>query len=240
MRRKILRWTAAAVLVLVGVACPATGIAMASARGAQVQAQADSPALRDLDREFVKVIRFANLWEIPMGELAEKRGTTQKVRDVGLTIANDHKKLNAAVEQLARRLGLTLPDQPTSSQKSWMADISGRHGDDFDRTFADRLRAAHGTVFGLVAEVRAGTRNPDVRAFAQTANEIVMKHMALLESTGNVSDAGMFAEAAARKASSPENTISHGDLVMTVLVGLAVAVATIGVVRLFSARGAAE
>jgi hypothetical protein len=38
----------------------------------------------------------------------------------------------------------------------------------------------------VVAAVRAGTRNDMVRSFAETAVTVVMKHMALLESTGLV------------------------------------------------------
>src|SRR2546430_15932882 len=78
------------------------------------------------DREFLTVIRFANLWEIPMGQLAEKRGTTQAVRDAGATLAADHTKLDADLKPLAAQFGVPLPDQPTSSQQSWIADISSK------------------------------------------------------------------------------------------------------------------
>lgn len=242
MRRGILRWLVAGLLAVVGAACPVAGIALASQSSSQAgQAKADSQGIERLDREFLTVIRFANLWEIPMGVLAQERGSTQTVKDVGKVLAQDHTKLNTIVAQLARQFNVKLPDQPTSSQKSWIADISSKNGLEFDRTFADRLRAAHGTVFGLVAEVRAGTRNAAIRDFAQQANNIVMKHMTLLEGTGDVSsDHGMFAEASARTIAYPENSLGRSDMLVGGIVVVVMIATTLAVVRTFSTRGSAE
>jgi putative membrane protein len=239
MRRKILRWSVAALLVLLGAACPAVGVAMASQ--SQPSRQSAQPSLSDLDREFLTVIRFANLWEIPMGKLAAERGNSERVRQTGTVLATDHTKLDVTVKQLADQFGVQLPEQPSSSTQGWMNEISSKSGEDFDKTFADRLRAAHGTVFGLVAEVRSGTRNPVIRDFASSANDIVMKHMTLLEGTGQVTAAhGMFAEASARRLSYPENTLTSGDLLLAGLVAVLMMAATIGIVRTFSAHGPAE
>jgi putative membrane protein len=236
MQRKFIRWSVAFLLVLLGAVCPAVGVAMATQ---QQQTKAQQP-LSDLDREFLTVIRFANLWEIPMGNLAAERGNTQVVKDVGKVLATDHTNLDVAVKKLADQFGVRLPEKPTSSQQGWIADISSKTGEAFDNTFADRLRAAHGTVFGLVAEIRAGTRNDVIRQFAQTANEIVMKHMTLLEGTGHVSpEHGMFAEASARTINYPENSLTRGDLLLAGVVAVLMIAATIGIVRTFSAHGSA-
>jgi hypothetical protein len=41
-------------------------------------------------------------------------------------------------------------------------------------------------VFSVISQVRAGTRNDRMRAFATTANQVVLRHITLLESTGLV------------------------------------------------------
>jgi putative membrane protein len=241
MRRRFVRWIAASFLVMLGAACPAVGFAVVSQAQPQTNQQSAQQPLSDLDREFIVVINFANLWEQPMGDLAAERGTTQRVRDVGATIAADHRTLDGAVKKLAGQFGMGLTDTPSSSTQKWMDEIRAATGDQFDKTFADRLRAAHGTVFGLIAEVRAGTRNSVIRDFATTANTIVMKHMTLLESTGDVSNEhGMFAEAAARTIDRPENALSGGDLMLAAVVAALMMAATIGIVRTFSAPGSAE
>jgi predicted outer membrane protein len=116
--------------------------------------------------------------------MAEDRGGSQKVKDVGAILAADHLRLDQLVRDLAKQLGMDLPDEPTALQQGWVAELSRLRGQAYDLNWANRLRSAHGTVFGLVAEDRAATENSAVRNFAQTGIEIVMKHMTLLESTG--------------------------------------------------------
>jgi putative membrane protein len=236
MRRGILRLVIAGLFTFLVMVCPAAGIVLAD----QPATPGSGQPLTALDREFLTVIRFANLWEIPMGQLAAQRGTTQTVRDVGATLAADHTKLDVDIKKLAGQFGVPLPERPTSSQQSWITEISGTSGPQFDRTFADRLRAAHGTVFGLVANVRAGSRNEVIRAFAQQANQIVMKHMTLLESTGLVTPAGMFAEASARTTAYPENQLGQRQVALAVVLGLLVLAATLLVVRTLSSGAPGE
>ena len=88
---------------------------------------------------------------------------------------------------LAAQLGVVLPSEPNENQKQWLAEeTAAAPGEEFDRVFANRLRLAHGSIFATIAQVRAGTRNDQIRAFAETANSFVLKHMRLLESTGRV------------------------------------------------------
>jgi putative membrane protein len=235
MRRGMLRWVLASLLVVLGAAFPAAGIAFAG-QAHHTGRVMNSTVIDGRDQEFLTVIRFANLWEMPMGKLATERGTTKEVKTAGQTMLTDHTNLNTVVEQLARKFGVQLPDKPKSSHQGWMAEISGKTGVDFDKTFATRLRAAHGSVFSTIAEVRAGTHNKTILDFATQANNIVLKHMTLLEATGYVNDqTGHFAEAGSRSASYPENTLSAGVLLLGGMIFVVVAVGTILTVRLLSA-----
>jgi putative membrane protein len=236
MRRRIVRSTIAGLLIVLASAFPAVGFVLAG----QQTAQASDQGLRPVDREFLTVIKYANLWEIPMGKLATERGTTQPVKDVGATMFADHTQLNVDVKKIADQFGVTLPNEPTSSQKAWISEISSKTGADFDRTFANRLRGAHGTVFGLVAEIRSGASNEVIRDFATSANEIVMRHMTMLEATGLVDSSHMFAEASARTINYPENTLGGKDIILAIVVGFVALAGTLLVVRTLSTRGTAE
>lgn len=234
MRRGTVRWSLALLLAVLAAAFPAVGFALAVQNG-QVGHRTFVDTLETRDREFINTIRFANLWEIPMSELALQRGTKKEVKDAATVMRDDHKKLNTTVEQLADRFGLTLPDKAKASQQAWMTEISGKEGVDFDRTFVNRFRGAHGSVFQVIAEVRAGTRNKTILDFATQANTIVMKHMSLLERTGYVSGpTGHFSEAGARTPAYPENSLGSNDLVLGGVVFLLVGGATVLAVRTLS------
>jgi putative membrane protein len=233
MRRGIIRWLVAGLLLTLGLAFPAAGLAFAQT----AQPADDSAGIQQRDAEFLILIRFANLWEIPMGKMAIERGTTDAVKTAGTVMLSDHNKLNVVVKQLADKYKVTLPDKPKSSHQGWMNEISGKTGQDFDKTFATRLRGAHGSVFSIIAEERAGTHNATMRDFATQANAIVMKHMTLLEKTGYVSGpTGHFAEAGARASAYPENGLSTGSLLAGGVIFIVVAAGTVVGVKALSGR----
>lgn len=142
--------------------------------------------LDDNDRLLLTKVRQAGLWEMPTGQQAQQRAHSEKVKEVGRHLAVEHSALDTDVRGVAAQLGVVLPSTPSSQQQGWMAELSGKTGDDYDVTFVNRLRAAHGKVFAIISQIRANTRNSLIRAFAERAFTTVLRHMNYLESTGLV------------------------------------------------------
>ncbi|MGC0328919.1 putative outer membrane protein [Streptomyces sp. SAI-170] len=142
--------------------------------------------LSALDREFITKVRLAGLWELPAGQQAQQKGTTQAVRTAGQHLVDGHVFLDDRVRDVASRLGLELPNEPNEQQQAWLDTLDAAQGTTYDREFANILRLAHGKVFGVVAQVRASTRNTLVRQLAEDANATVLDHIKVLEATGYV------------------------------------------------------
>ena len=142
--------------------------------------------LSGLDREFVTKVRLAGLWELPAGQQAQQKGTTPAVRTAGRHLIEGHTFLDERVRDVAAKLGLELPNEPTEQQQEWLAILDSAQGVEYDRLFANILRLAHGKVFSVVAQVRASTRNSLVRELADDANTTVLDHIKVLEATGYV------------------------------------------------------
>ena len=140
----------------------------------------------DADRDFVTRVRLAGLWEIPAGDMAEKQSNDPRIQEIGRTIAAQHVVLDELVQDAAKKLKVDLPGKPNSDQQSWLSEMRDATGPAFDKIYIDRLRAAHGKIFPAIATIRASTRNDTVRKLAQRANQFVMTHMTLLESSGIV------------------------------------------------------
>jgi predicted outer membrane protein len=147
---------------------------------------AQTASVSDTDAVLLTKVRQAGLWEMPSGMMAMQKGSP-KVQAVGFAIMMDHGRLDVATRALSQKLNSPVPDQPSEEQRGWLAEeMAAPPGPSFDRVFANRLRAAHGQVFAVLAQLRAGTRNDDVRAFATVGNQAVLRHMTMLESTGMV------------------------------------------------------
>lgn len=199
---------------------------------------ARSVPLTEADKQLLIKVRQAGLWEIPSGEQAQQKAESPIVKAVGRQLAADHRKLDESVRKLAADLDVVLPSTPSTLQQGWMAELSAASGADYDRLFADRLRAAHGTVFNIIAQVRTGTRNPIIRAYAQIANTVVMRHMTLLESTGLVKfddlPAPVLSQASSTGSASGDST-SPGIRTVLIIAMLAAA-ALIGMVSIRRVR----
>ena len=138
------------------------------------------------DRNLLIKIRQAGLCEGATGLQAQHQAGSTQVRTIGKHVAAEYADLDGQVRSVADKLGVALPDQPTEQQKSWMKELAGLSGSTFDRTFAQRMRFAHGEVLPVITGVRAGTRNDLIRSFAATAAAFVNRHMEYLERTGLV------------------------------------------------------
>jgi hypothetical protein len=123
--------------------------------------------------------------------MAQERSQDARIQAIGRTIAGQHKALDELTRAAATKLKIDLPDKPNSDQQKWLGEMRDATGTDFDQIYIDRLRAAHGKIFPAIATIRASTRNDTVRRLAQQANQFVMTHMTLLESSGIVDFQGL-------------------------------------------------
>jgi predicted outer membrane protein len=142
--------------------------------------------ISEADRDFVVKVRLAGLWEIPAGEMAQDKSGSSRVKQIGRNIADQHIALDELTRNAAKKLDIKLPAEPNEDQQGWLDEMREAEGADFDEIYIDRLRAAHGNIFPAIATIRSSTRNDTVRKLAQQANQFVMTHMTLLESSGIV------------------------------------------------------
>ncbi|MEU4694893.1 DUF4142 domain-containing protein [Actinoplanes sp. NPDC023714] len=142
--------------------------------------------ISEADEDFVIKVRLAGLWEIPAGEMAQEKSDSTRIKRIGRSIADQHNELDELTRNAAEKLNIDLPDKPNKDQQGWLDEMDEADGPDFDGIYIDRLRAAHGKIFPAIATIRASTRNDTVRKLAQQANQFVMTHMTLLESSNIV------------------------------------------------------
>jgi len=120
------------------------------------------------------------------GQQMQQQATSPAVKEAGRKISAEHTELDQKTREIADKLGVLLPSTPSAQQIAWMKEITAATGSDYDRIAVQRLREAHGIVLPLLAQVRVGTRNDAVRAFAIEGTQYVNRHLTYLEDTGLV------------------------------------------------------
>ncbi|MDT7804599.1 MAG: hypothetical protein QOI78_8032 [Actinomycetota bacterium] len=182
--------------------------------------------LQQTDRTLLTRLKQHSLWAGPASRLAAERATNRRVRDIAGRLADDQARLDVALRAAADRVAVTLPAEPTDQERAWADEIAADSGDEFDRVYVNRLRAEYGDLFALASDVRAGTRDDDVRAFAQTAVDTTLGHLTLLESTGLAETTSLLV------AATEDDTLGGGDLALGALLVALATVATFGLLRL--------
>ncbi|RAJ60542.1 uncharacterized protein DUF4142 [Streptomyces sp. Amel2xB2] len=140
--------------------------------------------LTALDRDFIRKVRNAGLWELPAGQSARERGTRKSVRIAGDHLVDGYTESDRRAVTAGHTLTVGIPSRPPGPGRK-RPDTAGRAGGNaFDRVLVERLRQAHGVVFGLAGLVRDQTRNSMVRSLATRANAIVLDHLTVLDTPG--------------------------------------------------------
>lgn len=178
--------TAVIIAVLLAISASIAQSWASSTPGTAGYTQTEWGPLGPADRDLLVKVRLAGLWEAPTGQQAEQQASRTEVKTVGGDLHTEHVELDRLVMETADQLGVLVPSRPTAEQLAWMNEMSGLTGTEYDRVFVQRLRAAHGTVLPVIAQVRVSTRNELVRRFAGAADEYVTRHIGYLESTGLV------------------------------------------------------
>ncbi len=163
----------------------------------------DTPSgpLTPADRAMLVAVRQAGLWQAPLTQQARLMAGAEPVRAVAAATAADHDTLAPEVLAAATRLGVLVPSLPTPQQQSWLAELSGETGADYDLALVNRLHTASATTLAQVDRVRAGTGNSEVAALAANASELLDRQLRNLESTGLVVPAAIDDPTAADRSS---------------------------------------
>jgi len=129
------------------------------------------------DRLWLKHIAQSDLAEIATGTLAQQKGTSQGVKDLGAMLVADHTKHLAQVRALADRFGLALPDAPNPIQQ-WQAGVlASLSGAAFDSAWISAQIADHQTAIDETNDELAYGRQPFVRALANATLPVITMHL---------------------------------------------------------------
>jgi putative membrane protein len=124
--------------------------------------------------EFLTEAMQMNLAEISLGQLAQTKGSDERVRSFGRMLEEEHNKLNSEAAQLAETEGITPPLTPRDiDQKTYsnLAELSGR---EFDQAFGKAMVMAH---LEAISKFKVASEGTDaVARFASESLPSLLKH----------------------------------------------------------------
>lgn len=177
--------TGLAVAVLAWLAVPAPRLHLGVGGG---WTQTPAGPVGPNDRALLVALRQDGLWEVPVGQQAQDMAVSPAVRQLGGTVATDLGWLSGQVRAVAGRLDVVLPSQPTPDQQTWLVEIAGKSGPDYDQTMVDRLRRACVDSLKLINKAAAGTHNTEIRQLSDQAAGLVGRHIQEMDEIERTAD----------------------------------------------------
>lgn len=157
----------------------ATGTTGATQPAGQQPAQAP---LASQDASFIRDAAQANLAAIQLGRLAEQKGASPSVKQMGQSMVQDHTQLNSQLQQIATRKGITLPASPSTDQQNTLNQLSGLSGQQFDQAFQKQVIQEHQQELTKFQAEASQGQDPDLKAFAQKAVPGLQQHLNMAQS----------------------------------------------------------
>lgn len=133
------------------------------------------------DQKFIKEAIEGNLAEVQMGQLAQKNGASQGVKDFGQMLVTDHGQANTKANSVANALKVTPSTEPSAKQKKDYDKMSKLNGAAFDKAFAAHMVADHKKDIAAYKKA-SSSKEPNVAAYASETLPTLQKHLQAAQS----------------------------------------------------------
>ena len=160
-----------------------TALCAAFAFGACDIASAQEVALAQdtPESKFLEEAVRGDLAEIKLGELAESKGQSEGVRELGTMLIEDHSKALKETAELAKDLNLIPPALPSAEQKQKHDALARLSGEEFDRQFTAEMVKGHQEEIAKY-EMQAQSGNSKVAKLAKDLLPTLREHLAAAQS----------------------------------------------------------
>lgn len=145
-------------------------------------AHADTTALNAQDKAFHVGAHQSNLAEIAAGKLAQSKGQSAAVKEIGAMLIRDHTKLDAALRKLAATKNVSLPSAPNAEQRAAQAKLEAASGDQFDTVFVSTQLTGHMKAMQLGKDEAANGEDAATKKASAAAAPVIAHHGVMLRS----------------------------------------------------------
>jgi putative membrane protein len=148
-------------------------LAIAGAAFSALSVSAQAPD----EQKFVTDAIRGNIAEVKVGELAQQRGQSKEVREYGEMLSKDHSKSLQKSNDLAKKMGVAAPTEPTAQQQQKYEALSKLSGTEFDTTFLSQMVRDHQEEIAKFSSQAQSGSKPEVSTFAQETLPTLRMHL---------------------------------------------------------------
>ncbi|GAB2980164.1 hypothetical protein GCM10027049_14450 [Mucilaginibacter puniceus] len=138
---------------------------------------ANALAVDEADAEFAVNAANGGMAEVALGEMAQTKASSEKVRAFANMMVMDHSKANDELMALAQIKNITLPDSVDADHKEKMNDLSKKSGNEFDKAYVDAMVDGHKKTVSMFEDASKNLKDADLKAFVDKTLPTLRMHL---------------------------------------------------------------
>ncbi|MFN3997916.1 DUF4142 domain-containing protein [Algoriphagus sp.] len=129
------------------------------------------------DSTFLIKAAEMQLEEIRLGRLAQQKGTTPHVKELGKMMEDGHTKTLASLETLARDNSVSIPTSASSNSEGAFNDLGKKTGADFGKAYSKMMVDHHEDAIDLFEKASNDSKSQQIRTWATNQLPTLRTHL---------------------------------------------------------------
>jgi putative membrane protein len=129
------------------------------------------------DVSFAMTVADGGLLEVKLGQLAQKSGSSAKIKELGKMLEDDHTKANDELIVWAMKNSVTLPTTMSAEKQAKYDSLAALKGAAFDKAFAATMVANHEKNIGVFKTQADQGSNAELKAWAAGKLPVLEHHL---------------------------------------------------------------
>ena len=142
----------------------------------------------DDDAKFLIDVAEMHLEEISLGKLAQQKGNTPQVKELGKMMEAAHTKTLTEVKALAQSKSVSIPTTVTEDSKDAYQKLNDKTGNDFSKAYSDMMVEHHEDAIELFEKISTDSEDTEIRAWATQTLPGLRTHLKQAEESKRQSD----------------------------------------------------
>jgi putative membrane protein len=127
--------------------------------------------------DFAVKAASGGMMEVQLGKIAREKAVSQRVKDFGAMMVQDHSKAGDELKTRAASQNITLPATPGSDEQKMIDKLSDKSGKDFDKAYMDMMLNDHEKDIAEFRKASDKCTNPSIKEFAYQSLPVLEKHL---------------------------------------------------------------
>lgn len=129
------------------------------------------------DAEFLVNAAENNLEQIQLAQLAQQKGRTTQVKELGRMMEDAHTKSQRDLTALARSKSVTIPTTATNDVQDAYKDLNEKSDNDFDKAYTDLMVRKHKDAISDFEKASTDSNDSEIKNWATTSLPDMRKHL---------------------------------------------------------------